>query len=394
MIFPVLFFILTHILMKFIASLVLFFLPILSFAQPANVSYNWNNARFGSTSANAVQYKLARVYYNNIHWGKYASIKFSIRPDHYSSGEIEYIVTVQPGGAYLTCTKAVGSNERIGIFRMTLGPAVSTGNSYSGEPNYYRDIFLQIDNYASCRIDAHVSGYYHAFDKLSISDWEYEYCSLFTTGVTQEPTAPAHFYDEKRFGISYLNPKAKLHIFKSTTTENDLTLAIDGPANSERAIGFYDFGTLAWWFGRDNNNALGLDNGIGFWRSGTGTAFAIKDNGQVAIGTSTPLSADAKLSVKGMVVAQKVKVTQTGWADFVFQKNYQLPTLHELEQYIRDHQHLPDIPSAAEVEKEGVDLGEMNKKLLQKIEELTLHLIEQNKRLEALEKENAAMKKK
>ncbi|SKD07866.1 hypothetical protein SAMN05660461_3849 [Chitinophaga ginsengisegetis] len=102
----------------------------------------------------------------------------------------------------------------------------------------------------------------------------------------------------------------------------------------------------------------------------------------VGIGTLTPQS---ELSVKGTITAQRVKVTQTGWADYVFHKNYQLPSLAEVEAYVRSNQHLEGIPSAAEVEKEGIDVGEMNKKLLAKVEELTLYLIEQNKKITALE---------
>ncbi|MEV4883016.1 hypothetical protein MRBLMN1_001493 [Chitinophaga ginsengisegetis] len=102
----------------------------------------------------------------------------------------------------------------------------------------------------------------------------------------------------------------------------------------------------------------------------------------VGIGTLTPQS---ELSVKGTITAQRVKVTQTGWADYVFHKNYQLPSLAEVEAYVRANQHLEGIPSAAEVEKVGIDVGEMNKKLLAKVEELTLYLIEQNKKITALE---------
>ncbi|MGF6845040.1 hypothetical protein QFZ51_000275 [Chitinophaga sp. W3I9] len=102
----------------------------------------------------------------------------------------------------------------------------------------------------------------------------------------------------------------------------------------------------------------------------------------VGIGTYTPQS---ELSVKGTITAQRVKVTQAGWADYVFHQSYQLPSLAEVERYVRSNQHLEGIPSAAEVEKEGIDVGEMNKKLLAKVEELTLYLIEQNKKITALE---------
>lgn len=111
----------------------------------------------------------------------------------------------------------------------------------------------------------------------------------------------------------------------------------------------------------------------------------------VGIGTQTPQS---ELSVNGTITAQKVKVTTAGWADYVFLPDYQLPTLPEVERHIREKGHLKDIPSEKEVEKEGVDVGEMNKKLLAKVEELTLYLIEQNKKLEALEKWKAEQEEK
>jgi hypothetical protein len=114
-------------------------------------------------------------------------------------------------------------------------------------------------------------------------------------------------------------------------------------------------------------------------------------NGNVGIGTITP---DSKLAVNGTIHTKEVKVDMNGWSDFVFEPSYKLPDLKETEQFIKENQHLPEIPSAAEVLKDGIKLGEMNAKLLQKIEELTLHLIEQNKlnsqqnkRIEELEKQ-------
>ncbi len=108
-------------------------------------------------------------------------------------------------------------------------------------------------------------------------------------------------------------------------------------------------------------------------------------NGNVGIDTSTP---DAKLSVNGTIHSKEVKVDMSGWPDFVFKETYTLPTLGEVENHIKDKGHLENIPSEKEVLKNGINLGEMNAKLLQKIEELTLYLIEQNKSIENLVKEN------
>ncbi|MDY0989671.1 tail fiber protein [Flavobacterium sp. CFBP9031] len=120
-------------------------------------------------------------------------------------------------------------------------------------------------------------------------------------------------------------------------------------------------------------------------------------DGNVGIGKANPTN---KLDVKGTIHSQEVKVDMTGWSDFVFKKEYNLPTLEEVEKHIAEKGHLENIPSEEEVLKNGINLGEMNAKLLQKIEELTLYIIEQEKsknkqslRVEALEKENKNLKK-
>ncbi len=98
----------------------------------------------------------------------------------------------------------------------------------------------------------------------------------------------------------------------------------------------------------------------------------------VGIGTLTP---QEKLSVNGKIRAKEIKVEATNWPDYVFKQNYDLMPLQQLETYIKANGHLPGVPSAQKAQQEGVELGEMNKILLKKIEELTLHLIEKDKQL-------------
>lgn len=101
-----------------------------------------------------------------------------------------------------------------------------------------------------------------------------------------------------------------------------------------------------------------------------------------------------RLYVEKGVCTEKVKVTDVNnFPDFVFEEDYNLRSLTEVEAYITQNKHLPNVPSAAEVEKDGLDLGEMDKILLQKIEELTLYTIEQQKQIEALKKELETLKK-
>jgi hypothetical protein len=118
---------------------------------------------------------------------------------------------------------------------------------------------------------------------------------------------------------------------------------------------------------------------FGIYRSGINVTTVLFPNGNVGIGTTTDTKG-YKLAVNGSAVFTRAVVKQyANWPDFVFEKNYDLLPLMELEQYVNRHKHLPDMPSAAEVERDGLDLGAMNRKLLQKVEELTLYLLDMKK---------------
>ncbi|HVI44350.1 MAG TPA: hypothetical protein VM802_05755 [Chitinophaga sp.] len=124
------------------------------------------------------------------------------------------------------------------------------------------------------------------------------------------------------------------------------------------------------------------------WEAG-GNGLRMDKIGNVSIGT--PDSKGYKLAVNGNAIFARVRVkSPANWPDYVFDKQYSLLPLSALEKYITVHNHLPEIPSADEVHKEGIELFEMNQKLLQKVEELTLHMIELNKRLDSQEKLIAA----
>jgi len=119
---------------------------------------------------------------------------------------------------------------------------------------------------------------------------------------------------------------------------------------------------------------------------GNNPGIFINTANEVAIGTNN--TAGYKLAVAGNMIAVKVKVkAQNNWPDFVFAPSYKLPTLQQLETFIKENNHLPDIPSAKEVREHGIDLGDNQAKLLQKIEELTLYIIDQNKKLEAVQQQ-------
>jgi predicted DNA-binding transcriptional regulator len=114
----------------------------------------------------------------------------------------------------------------------------------------------------------------------------------------------------------------------------------------------------------------------------------ITSSGNVGIGTSNPTQ---KLSVNGTIRAKEI-IVDTGWADYVFEPTYRLAPLSEVEQHIKTQKHLPGIPSAAEIATNGASMGDLQTKMMSKIEELTLHLIAQEKEIAELRKQVADMK--
>ncbi|MGJ1421064.1 hypothetical protein ACR79T_15700 [Sphingobacterium spiritivorum] len=100
--------------------------------------------------------------------------------------------------------------------------------------------------------------------------------------------------------------------------------------------------------------------------------------GNVGIGTEDPTE---RLSVNGNIRAKEIKVETANWPDYVFAEDYPLTPLPEIEAFIKANKHLPDIPWAQKITEDGLSVGEMNKLLIEKVEELTLHLIEKDKKI-------------
>jgi|GEM_PF-1151372 hypothetical protein len=181
-----------------------------------------------------------------------------------------------------------------------------------------------------------------------------------------------------RIGIGTYSPMGKLHIDKVSGSSESL-LTLRDLRYSPNIV--YNFVT------ESDGLQIRQDNTINYQFKAGGNF--IVNNGSVGIGTSY-LSQEAKLTVAGRIYAQEVKVSLSAGIgpDFVFEKSYDLMTLDELKKFITTNKHLPGIEPAKEMEEKGIDLGKMDMRLLQKIEELTLYLIDFQNQINLLKEEN------
>lgn len=194
-----------------------------------------------------------------------------------------------------------------------------------------------------------------------------------------------YFLDLTNWGSGDAAAATVFRISANQTEGKEATLAlVRGKGENLEFLDFYNNGY-------DDATQCGIriqKRGTGVYRDFVfdqydGTTFnpimILTKTGNVGIGTSNPDS-NAKLDVVGTIRATEIKV-EAQTADFVFEDNYQLKSLKEVEQFVQVNKHLPDIPSAKQMEVDGVELAEMNKLLLQKVEELTLYTIGQEKKL-------------
>jgi hypothetical protein len=140
--------------------------------------------------------------------------------------------------------------------------------------------------------------------------------------------------------------------------------------------------------GSESNSLLLVYNDGSTW---IGPMLSITPNGGVGIGTDKTADANYRLFVETGIRTRKVVVDQATWPDYVFYPDYASPSLSDVAAYIKAHHHLPDMPSADSVVKNGIDLGNNQAQLLKKIEELTLYTIDQQQQLEELKRQNKMM---
>lgn len=178
-------------------------------------------------------------------------------------------------------------------------------------------------------------------------------------------------------GIGTFSPSSKLEVKGPSTWQG--TIRVNSGAGQYSSYGWMIGDTLQWSaYAHPGTTPAG---GLIFANGAGSDSVTFSQNGNVGIGTTHPTH---KLAVNGAIRAKEV-IVDTGWADYVFADDYKLKPLSEVEAHIKEKKHLPGIPSAEEVAENGVSIGEMQARLLAKVEELTLHLID-------LKKENVQLR--
>jgi len=171
------------------------------------------------------------------------------------------------------------------------------------------------------------------------------------------------FYSQGNVGIGNINPLYPLDVSGDIATKNLIL-------NSN------DLGAGSIEFGTSNSNQWSIDNSSGLFSFKANGSRAMQFDEEGNLGIGGYLDANHKLTVNGSLKAAEIHLDPNLWPDYVFEEDYNLMSLPELQRYIDQKRHLPNVPSEKEVKENGIELGAMNIKLLEKIEELTLYMID------------------
>lgn len=281
-----------------------------------------------------------------------------------------------PGTTSATCTSAnVGIYGTTGLTwgsgLLTVGASTTGGSLFVNTPSLTGGYFSGLG----------VAGSYGTPDKRSVininaygpySGGDYGADLAFSTTFNTALKEVMRLTATGSVGIGTTAPQRNLHIAGANAG-----IYLDS-TGGQSSLQFADAGAQKWNFYKTGS----ATNDLSFHNGTSDVLYLQRSTGNVGIGTTAP---PYKLAVKGTIGAQEVVVTSTsGWSDYVFDPAYRNAPLSEVEKYIDENHHLPGIPSAAEVANQGVGLGEMQAKLLAKIEELTLHLIQDEKEIAEL----------
>ncbi|MGB3005691.1 MAG: hypothetical protein WBC06_04225 [Chitinophagaceae bacterium] len=257
------------------------------------------------------------------------------------------------------------------------------------------------------KLTVHTGGYglTHTNGNATIGTWIGSFQGVSTAMIGTKSNHPLSFFTNDgselmtiatngAVGIGNTTPAGKLHI---THPGPSAHLILEYPGTNEYSrLLFANTGASRYWgiAAKAGTGSISNDR-LSFYNISTGfESLVVTGNGyvsvpgQMGIGTFDPAY---KFAVNGTIRSKEV-VVETGWADYVFEESYQLPLLMDVEKFILQNKHLPNIPSADEIKKNGLQLGDTQTKMMEKIEELTLYLIEANKQIVSIQKEIEKLK--
>jgi hypothetical protein len=297
---------------------------------------------------------------------RYSSINIVRGDGSYDLGMSFSTVYETGGSPFISEKMRINPDGKIGIGTLTPPLQTSIQALRSGGNNSVTPLISlqddRSDRYSSINIVRGVGSY----------DLGMSFSTVYQTGGSSIISEKIRINPDGKIGIGTMNPTAKLETYNGTSGITSFkTIGVNGHLfidNEGSGENYYD-----------------ASNFQEFQMGGL-PKMRINANGNVGIGTVSP---DEKLTVNGNIHAKEIRIdTSISVPDYVFANDYKLNTLQEIEAYIKQNSHLPEIPSAKEIEKNGLMLAEMNMAILKKVEEMTLYIIEQNKRIEKLEKEN------
>ncbi len=331
----------------------------------------------------------------------------TVRMNQYKNDNLgtSFLTTDTSGNLKLKALKFMGGLKKVGD-SVQLG-----GNIYTPvEMDYYRAVNYmgQIDTVISGTL-SYGDGYYSNYDML----WDTVTNDSKIDQITIDPRV--NDITIESFQKVYRGGADWAGIYQQASRlpgETGMSLTVTDALGTNNGIEIYstgiDFVSPGIQFRNFLNNATGDSvlitdaggnmhlkdlssfNSLGHWQTTGSTSYDSLDN--IGIGTSN--TQGYKLAVNGNAIFSKIRVkAQSGWPDYVFKKDYRLPPLKDVEHYIKAHQHLPGVQSAEDVAKEDQDLGATQAVFLKKMEEMTLYIIELNKKVEKLSQENEKLKK-
>jgi|GEM_PF-1019290 len=271
-------------------------------------------------------------------FGKYYS-SFHLQPDIGDQSQYRGVAIGYGANEIIPIKTYLSINGKVGVGTLT--------------PNHFMDVIAKENNGSENVL------------KLGVSDAPNDYLSFFNATGSEDMFIPS------MRGYFRADNRPSLFVGGMITGAND---------NGNWAVVTFD--------ARSDNSFVGNRN-LFAWRNYTSEVMTLSHDGNLGIGTTTP---DSKLSVNGNIRAREIKLETGNWPDYVFEEGYQQMSLEEVEAFIAEHGHLPGLKSAEEYQEEGVDMMELNQKLLEKIEELTLYLIDKENRLQRMEKDNKKLK--